>query len=107
MSEDADRALPIAMNEEDFNELLRQQRFLASRIVQESSMDSKIKLMDIINGLVTNKNKKIHVETVIVEAVNEGMTEKEAYTMIDELKRDHLVYETSPGFLQRTRDIKF
>jgi DNA replicative helicase MCM subunit Mcm2 (Cdc46/Mcm family) len=95
------------MNEEEFQDLLRQQRFLAQSIVQESSMDSKIKLMDIINGLVTNKNKKIHIESVIVEAVNEGMSEREALTMIDELKKDHLVYETTPGFLQRTRDIKF
>lgn len=70
-------------------------------------MDSKIKLMDIINNLVTNKNKKIHTEAVVVEAVNEGMTEKEVLALIDELKRDHLVYETTPGFLQRTRDIKF
>jgi hypothetical protein len=95
------------MDEEEFQNLLRQQRFLAQSIVQESSMDSKIKLMDIINGLVTNKNKKIHIEAVVVEAVNEGMTEKEALTMIDELKADHLVYETTPGFLQRTRDIRF
>ncbi|MBU1976295.1 MAG: hypothetical protein KKG59_07885 [Nanoarchaeota archaeon] len=95
------------MNEEDFNALLQQQRILAANIVQESNTNSKIRLLDIINELVTPKNKKIHIESVIVEAINHGLTEQEAYDMIDELKKDHLVYETEIGFLQRTRDIKF
>lgn len=95
------------MNEDDFNELMRQQRLLAGSIVRESNMDNKIKLLDIINDLVTQRNKKIHMETVILEAVNNGFTEHEAYDLIDELKKDHVVYETEPGFLQRTRDIKF
>lgn len=95
------------MDEQEFNDLLRQQRLLAGAIMQESSMNNKIKLMDIINELVTQRNKKIHVESVIVEAVNHGFTERETYGLIEELKRDRVVYETSPGFLQRTRDIKF
>lgn len=95
------------MNEEDFQALLQQQRILAANIVQESSTDNKIKLLDIINDMVTTKNKKIQKESVIIEAVNNGFTEKEAYDMISELKKDHVVYETSPGYLQRARDIKF
>jgi DNA replicative helicase MCM subunit Mcm2 (Cdc46/Mcm family) len=95
------------MDEQEFNDLLRQQRLLAGAIMQESSMNNKIKLLDIINELVTQRNKKIHIESVIVEAVNNGFTEKETYDLLEELKRDHLVYETTPGFLQRTKDIKF
>ncbi|MFH1071971.1 MAG: hypothetical protein V1743_00925 [Nanoarchaeota archaeon] len=95
------------MNDEEFEELMRRQRMLASSIVREESVESKIKLLDIINNLVTDRNKKVHIETVILEAMNEGFTEKEAYDMIDQLKHDHLVYETEPGFLQRTKDIRF
>lgn len=95
------------MNEEDFQALLKQQRMLAASIVQESGTDSKIRLLDIINELVTPKNRKIQMESVIIEAVNQGFTERETFDMIDELKKDHLVYETEPGFLQRTKDIRF
>ena len=95
------------MNEEEFQDLMRQQRMLAQSIVQESSTDSKIKLLDIINELVTPKNKKIQIESVILEAANQGFTENETITLIDELKKDHVVYETEQGFLQRARDIKF
>ncbi len=95
------------MDEADFNELLRIQRMVAMRIVQETSVDNKIKLLDIINGLVTDKNKKIQIEQVVIEAVNEGFTEHEVYDLIDQLKQDHLIYETAPGFLQRSKDVQF
>ena len=80
---------------------------VAMRIVQETSVDNKIKLLDIINGLVTDKNKKIQIEQVVIEAVNEGFTEHEVYDLIDQLKQDHLIYETAPGFLQRSKDVQF
>lgn len=80
---------------------------MASRILQESSVDVKIKLMDIINDMVTDKNKKVQIESIIIEAVNQGFTEKEVIDLIEDLKKDHVVYETSPGFLQRTKDIQF
>lgn len=95
------------MNEEEFQELLRQQRMLAQNIVQESSTDSKIKLLDIINDMITPRNKKIQIENIILEAMNQGFTEQEALTLLDELKKDHVLYETSPGFIQRTKDIRF
>ena len=80
---------------------------LAASIMQESSTDSKIKLLDIINDMVTTRNKKIQIEQIIIEAVNQGFSENEALTLIEDLKKDHVIYETEPGFLQRTRDIKF
>ncbi|MBN1645850.1 hypothetical protein JW868_02305 [Candidatus Woesearchaeota archaeon] len=95
------------MDQKDFDDLLRIQRMMASRIVQESSVNNKIKLLDIINNMVTDKNKKVQIENVIIEAMNEGMTERETTDLIDQLKKDHLVYETSPGFLQRTKDMDF
>ncbi|MFH1399951.1 MAG: hypothetical protein ABIH41_00380 [Nanoarchaeota archaeon] len=93
------------MDENDFNDLLRTQRMMAARIVQESSVNNKIKLLDIINDLVTTKNKRIHIESIIVEAINQGFTEHETVDLIDQLKTDHLVYELQEGFLQRTKDI--
>ena len=39
--------------------------------------------------------------------LEEGFTEHEVYDLIDQLKQDHLIYETAPGFLQRSKDVQF
>ena len=89
------------MDQNDFNDLLRIQRMMASRIIQETTVDNKIKLLDLINKLVTDRNRKVQTETVIVEAQLEGFSEDEAVRLIDELIADHLIIESEPGYLKR------
>lgn len=89
------------MDQNDFNDLLRIQRMMASRIIQETSVDNKIKLLDLINKLVTDRNKKVQKEIVIVEAQMEGFTEDETLRLIDELIGDHLIIESEPGYIKR------
>ncbi len=76
---------------------------MASRIVQEDEVDSKIKLFDIIRGMVTPKKKKIQIEELIVEASLDGMTETDVDRLLDKLKEDHMVYEPEPGYIQPAR----
>lgn len=89
------------MDPNDFNDLLRIQRMMASRIIQEASVDNKIKLLDLINKLVTDRNRKVQTETLIIEAQAEGFTETETLRLIDELIEDHLITEPEPGYLKR------
>ncbi|HHE36240.1 MAG TPA: hypothetical protein ENL16_00310 [Candidatus Woesearchaeota archaeon] len=89
------------MNEADFEELMRIQRLMASRVASETETESKIKLMSIINDLVTDKNKKVHKEAVIVEAQAQGMTEAEIERLLGTLKEDHMIEEPEPGFIRR------
>lgn len=86
---------------DSFEELMRVQRQMASRIMQESETDSKLQMMDIINNLVTDKNKKIQTEKVILEAQVEGMSEETAIRVIEELIDLGLLEEPSEGFIKR------
>ncbi|MBD3208986.1 hypothetical protein GF367_01025 [Candidatus Woesearchaeota archaeon] len=89
------------MDQNDFNELLKIQRMMASRIIQETTVDNKIKLLDLINRLVTDRNKKAQKETIIVEAQAEGFSETETLRLIEELLEDNLIIEPEPGYLKR------
>lgn len=89
------------MDESDFEDLMRIQRLMASRIASESETDSKIKLMSIINDMVTDKNKKISKEALLVEAEAQGMTEAEVDRVIKALKDDHFIIESEEGFIKR------
>jgi DNA replicative helicase MCM subunit Mcm2 (Cdc46/Mcm family) len=90
------------MNPSDFEELLRTQRMMASKIIEENSFDAKIKLLEIIRNMTTSKNKKIHTEAVIYEAQVEGLSEGDIIGFLDELKRDNLVIEPDEGFIKLT-----
>lgn len=86
---------------EDFEELLRIQRSMAGRIIQESDTDRKLQMMDIINVLVTQRNKRIQVEQIIVEANHNGFSEEEALRVIDELLDLGFLKQSEQGFIQR------
>lgn len=89
------------MDEADFENLMRIQRMTLRSVANESETESKIKLMSIINDLVTDKNKKVHKEAVLIEAQAEGMTEAEVERDFKALKDDHLIIEPEPGFVKR------
>lgn len=88
------------MNPNDFEELLRTQRMMASKILEENSFDAKIKLLEIIRNMTTSKNKKIHTEAVIYEAQLEGLSEGDILGFLEELKRDNLISEPDEGFVK-------
>jgi DNA replicative helicase MCM subunit Mcm2 (Cdc46/Mcm family) len=90
------------MNPSDFEELLRTQRMMASKILEENSFDAKIKLLEIIRNMTTSKNKKIHTEAVIYEAQVEGLSEGDILGFLEELKSDNLIVEPEEGFIKLT-----
>ncbi|MBW2982921.1 hypothetical protein KY327_01305 [Candidatus Woesearchaeota archaeon] len=89
------------MDQNDFNDLLKIQRMMASRLMEESTVDDKIKLLDVINRLVTDRNRKVQKETVLVQAQEEGFSEEEALRLLDTLLDDKLVIEPEPGYVKR------
>jgi len=88
------------MNPNDFEELLKTQRMMASKILEENSFDAKIKLLEIIRNMTTTKNKKIHTEAVIYEAQIEGLSEGDILGFLEELKSDNLITEPEEGFVR-------
>jgi DNA replicative helicase MCM subunit Mcm2 (Cdc46/Mcm family) len=91
--------LRFKMDDTDFDRLMQIQRMTASRIRQESEVDNKIKILDIITSLTSFKKPKVQIEEVIIEANVQGLAEAEVMATIDELKKDHLVREPEPGYI--------
>lgn len=81
------------MDEAGFDELMRVQRSMASRLRQENELDRKVKLLSIIQGLNPDRKGRILTEQIVVEAVSEGFTEGDVESLLDELEKD--------GYLQR------
>lgn len=88
------------MNPNDFEELLKVQRLMASKLAEERSFDVKIKLLGIIESLSNSRKRKIQTEQVILEAEMEGLSESETVRLLDELKRDRLIAEPEEGYIK-------
>lgn len=85
------------MDPSSFDEIMRVQRMMASRVMSESSMDSKIKLLGILRDLSTGPNEKIMREHIIIEAQANGIMESEVMRLLEELKSDGMLEETEEG----------
>lgn len=79
-----------------FDDLTRIQRNTATRLRREDELDRKIELMVLIQSLNPNKKGHILSELIVVEALQQGFTEEQIDTLIDELQQD--------GFLKRVDD---
>lgn len=90
------------MDPNDFEELMRTQRMMASKIMEESSFDAKIKLLEILRGMTTGKNKRIQLEQAIYEGQMEGFSENDVIRLLDELRRDNLIIDAETGFIKLT-----
>lgn len=88
------------MDPSSFDELLKVQRMMASKIIDESSMDLKINLLDLLRDLPTGKKGTISIEQIIVSAQMEGIMESDVLRVLDELKKDHMVSEPELGFIK-------
>lgn len=84
----------------DFDDVMKLQRQMASSVVNDFELDSKIKILTIFDELV-GKKSKIQTEKLIIEAENRGMSEKEIINTIDKLKKDGMLSEPQPGYLQK------
>ena len=74
----------------DFDEIMKIQRLMASRIANENEVDNKLKIIDIINQL-TGKKKYVQVEEVIIEAEYQSISEGSTMHFLDELNKDNVI----------------
>jgi DNA replicative helicase MCM subunit Mcm2 (Cdc46/Mcm family) len=84
----------------EFDDVMRLQKQLASSMMDDFELDAKIKVLTIFDELAGNK-KKIHTEKLLIEAAHHGMGEFEVSSVIEKLKRDGLLFEPQPGYLQK------
>jgi len=88
------------LDDTEFDEVMKLQRQLASSMMNDFELDTKIKLLTIFDE-VAGKRKKVQTEQVISEAENQGMAEMEITATIEKLKRDGILFEPQPGYLQK------
>lgn len=84
----------------EFDDVMRLQKQLASSMLDDFELDSKIKVLTVFDELVGSK-KKTHTEKLLIELEHRGMSELEALSVIDKLKKDGLLFEPQPGYLQK------
>lgn len=92
----------VVMDEASFEELLRIQNNMASLVVQEAEVDSKIKVLTIIDAITGGKKKKVQTEHLLIECQNEGMSENEAMRTLDTLRSDGLISDVDVGYIVRS-----
>ena len=88
------------MNPNDFDDLLIIQRMMASKIMEESTVDSKIKMINLLREMAGSKNKKLQVEEIIIETGLEGISENETIRILEELIRDKFIMSPEEGFVK-------
>lgn len=69
----------------DFMEI---QRNIASRLASETQMDKTVEVLSTIQSLRPDREGKIAIEDVIIEASYKGLTENEVLGIIDQLTRN-------------------
>ena len=88
------------LDDTEFDEVMKLQKQLASSMMDEYELDTKIRLLTILDE-VAGKKKKVQTEKLLIEAEHQGMSELEITSTIEKLKRDGLIIEPQPGYLQR------
>ena len=89
------------MDPNDFEDLMRQQNMMFRSVAMENEQDNKIKLIGIINNLVSDRNRKVQRAIIIHEAEAEGMGYEEVDRLLDELIRDNIIMAPERGYLKR------
>jgi len=87
------------LDDGEFDEVMKLQRQLASSMIDDFELDSKIKILTILDEVAGKK--KIHTEKLLLEAEQQGMTEGEITATIEKLKKDGLILEPQIGYLQK------
>jgi|GEM_PF-1723354 len=87
------------MRPDEFDELMRVQRTMASRLRQENAMDQKVKLLSLIQGLNPDRRGRILTEQIVVEGRNEGFSGDEIDGLLDSLEEDGYLKRVDQGIM--------
>ncbi len=75
----------------NFEDIVRIQKMMLSRIVQENEVDQKVRVLDIINQVLGSK-KSIQLEAIILEAEKNNISEDNLMSILSELEKDKLIF---------------
>ena len=85
----------------NFEELMKYQNLLQKQLKKEQKIDQKIELLSIINQLTAGPKNLVQKEQIIIEATSRGFTEHEVELFLQQLVKDNIIYESSPGYIKK------
>ena len=74
------------MSIEEFEEIMNLQRQMASRVVEEQELELQLKLLDIVNDLVKDRNQMVSRTQILTVAELEGIPEDETVRLLGVLE---------------------
>ena len=89
----------VKMKPDEFEELMRIQRSMATRLRTESDMNRKVDLLSLIQGMNPDKRGRILTEQIIVEAAGIGLTADDVQALIDDLETDGYLERVEQGIM--------
>lgn len=84
----------------DIKSLIEYQNMLQQKIRQEQKTDRKIEILSIINQLTSGPNERVQKEQLIIEASQQGFSEKEIDEHLKRLIAEGIIIENN-GFLKK------
>lgn len=84
---------------EDFEEIMNLQRQLASRVVQENEMEMQLKILEIIQSSVKDKNKQVQKASILAIAEMEGIREDQTERILNSLENMNYI-RTTGGYIR-------
>ena len=85
----------------DFDKLMEYQNLMQQRLRTEQQIDKKIELLTIINHLTMGPKNIVQKEQIMIEAVSRGFSEEEVDTLLNQLIKENIIYESSPGYIKK------
>lgn len=85
----------------DVDELLAYQNMLQKTLRKEQQQDIKIELITIINQLTFGPKNIVQKEEIMIEAASRGFSEKDIEKILQNLIKENIIYESSPGFIKK------
>ena len=86
------------MKQDDFEEVLRIQRLMSERVMQEQRTDHKIVVLNALQDLGASR-KPVQVELLLLEVQNRDVGADETQVLLEDLGRDGLVSRPRGGFV--------
>lgn len=74
---------------------------LQDRLKNEQQVEKKIDILSIINQLTSGPKNIVQKEQIIVEATARGISEDEIEDHLNNLIKENIIYESSPGYIKK------
>jgi hypothetical protein len=85
----------------DIDRLIAYQNMVQKSLRTEEKLDRKLDLLTIINHLTFGPKNIVQKEMIIIEAQTRGFSENDIDVLLNELIKENIIFEPTPGFIKK------